>query len=334
MPPTDNKLTTPEQITAAARAFTQSRLVLSAIELGVFSIVGDGPCSSGEVAVAISADPRATDRLLNALCGIGLLAKTDGRFANTPLAARYLVRQSPDYLASLEHSAQMWDTWSTLTEAVRAGRSVVDRDTGDGWAEQRRRVFIGAMHHRATAQAEDVAERIGLAGVKRVLDVGGGSGAFSVAFAAAQPDLKATVFDRPEIVPITREYVAEGGYADRIDTHEGDYNEDPLPGGNDLVFLSAIVHIENDEGNRALVRKSADALRPGGRVVISDFIMDEDRVSPPHGATFALNMLVATVRGDTFTESEVRAWFAQAGLVEPERVDTPWGATLMIARKP
>jgi ubiquinone/menaquinone biosynthesis C-methylase UbiE len=315
------------RIQETARAFQPSRILLSGVELGVFAALRAGPRSSAELAVTLEADPRGTDRLLNALVALGLLTKQAGRFANTPAAARHLDPGSPDYLGGLGHTAHLWHTWSTLTEAVRAGRSVVVRRL-EGRAEEWFEAFIAAMHARAVGPAGGVAAAMGLKGVTRVLDVGGGSGAFSIAFARAEPGLRATVFDLPNVVPLTRGYIAEAGLSDRIETIAGDYHEDPFPDGLDLVFLSAIIHSNSLEENRALIAKCAGVLAPGGRVVVMDHIMSEDRTAPPRGALFALNMLVGTAGGDTYTESEIREWLAAAGLERIARRTTPMGDQL------
>lgn len=324
---------TPGVLRELINAFQQSRVLLTAYELGLFTALGGAARSSSEVASALECEPRATDRLLNALVAMGFLTKRSGRFANGAFVARYLVRGAPDYMSGLMHSAHLWKTWSTLTDAVRAGRSVAPRATGEA-AERWREAFIAAMHWRGAQQAPDVVRMIDLAGVTRVLDVGAGSGAFAMAFARARTDLRATVFDLADIVPITRRYVEQEGMTDRIVIVTGDLTRDELPRGFDLVFLSAIVHSFPPDENRRLLQKAARALDPGGRVVVQDFLMNEDRTGPLAPALFALNMLVGTPAGDTFTESEIRAWMTEAGLGAIERRDTPFGASLVIGRLP
>lgn len=323
---------TPDQLAAAVSGFRQSRIILTAVELGVFTVLGDGARSSAATAAALDTEPRATDRLMNALVAIGLLRKTGGVFSNTELAARHLVRGTQGYMGNIEHSMHLWDFWTHLTEAVRTG-TVTDRvrlvERGEEWRE----AFMAAMHYRARTQAPADVNLIDFHDAARVLDVGGGTGAYAMAMMQVKRDLTATVFDLPDIVPITRRYVREAGFASRIDTVAGDYLTDPLPGGYDIVFLSAIVHSNSDGENARLIRNCADACNPGGCVIVQDFIMDDDRVTPAGGALFAINMLVATDAGDTFTESEVRAWMAGAGLTAIERRDTPSGAAQVLGRK-
>jgi SAM-dependent methyltransferase len=324
---------TPRALRDVAMGFQQSRVLLTAVELRVFSLIGGDALASDELASRTGADPRAADRLLNALCAMQLLVKEGGRFRNTGDSRRYLDDASPDYLAGLGHTASMWHTWSGLTGSVREGKPALRapiNDRGESWLAP----FIAAMHYRAALQAPRVAELVGLDGVRRALDVGGGSGAFAMALARRQPGLEAVVFDLPNVLPLTRKYVAEAGLTGRVSTAAGDYLSDPLPGGFDLVFLSAVIHSNASDQNAALLRSCAAALNPGGRVAVLDWIMDDDRVAPPGGALFALNMLVATDHGDTYTEREIRGWMAGAGLSPGPRIQTGFGTDLVVGVKP
>jgi SAM-dependent methyltransferase len=323
---------TPDRIHSLARGFQASRVVLTAYELGLFSALGAGRKTSAAVARALKTNPRATDRLMNALCALGLLTKTMDQFANAPDVAQFLVKGKPGYQGSLMHIAHLWQTWSTLTEAVRCGRAVRNREInarGSDWLES----FITAMHGFASERAAGVVKLLDLKHVARVLDVGGGSGAYSMAFAAAKPGLRATVFDLPNVVPLTQGYLKRGGCANCVGTVAGDFTKDALPSGYDLVFVSAIIHMLSPKENVALLRKCARALNRGGQVVIQDWIMNNDRTQPPGGALFALNMLVGTAAGDTYTEAEVRGWFKQTGFTKARRVATPTDTTLMIGTR-
>ena len=315
-----------------AWGFQNSRILLTAYELELFTALGDKSATSAEVARSLGTDERATDRLMNALCAIGLLQKEDGRFSNTPLAARFLVRGEPDYAEGVMHIAHLWDTWSTLTDAVRSGTRTIpwpEGEQGKKWID----AFIAAMHWFAGQRAHEIVGLIEMDGVARVLDVGGGSGAYSMAFVAAREGVTARVFDLPAVVPLTEKYVDQEGFSDKVGTVAGDFTTDELGSGYDLVFVSAIVHANSPDENERLIRKCADALNPGGRVVVQDFIMDEDRTAPAFGALFALNMLVNTAAGDTYTEREIRTWMEHAGLSEIDRKDTDFGSSLIVGRK-
>ena len=320
-----------DDINFLSRSFQQSRVFLTAFELGIFTVLGEEEKSSNQVARETGADPRATDRLLNALCVTGAIKKKDNRFYNSGAAGQYLVKGKMGYQAGIMHSVNLWDSWTNLTESVKTGSGVkidpvAERD--DKWFKP----FIAAMHNRAYLEAPSLVQQIDLTSVKKVLDVGGGSGAYSMAFVKAGDDIRSTVFDLPNVVKMTENYVREEGLEDKIDTAPGDYNKDELPSGYDMAFLSAIIHINSPEQNIALIKRVSRALNPSGRIVISDFIMDDDRTSPAFGAFFALNMLVNTDSGDTYTESEIKGWFARAGIEFIERKETKMTG-LIIGRK-
>jgi hypothetical protein len=204
----------PEDLDALVRGFQPSRTVLTAIELDVFTALSQGPdagATSGDVASRTSTSPHGMEALLNALVSLGLLLKKDGRYRNAPASDTFLRGGAQhDARAALMHTVQLWDRWGTLTECVRQGAPVAHRDMGErgtGWTEP----FIAAMHRNATVRAPVVVGALDLAGVRRVLDVGGGSGAYAAAFACARPDLTATVFDLPSVTPLTRRYLDTSG---------------------------------------------------------------------------------------------------------------------------
>jgi SAM-dependent methyltransferase len=319
----------PKPIMDLATAFQRSRPLLTAFELGLFTALNSEARTSEETAAILDTEPRATDRLMNALVALGLLVKQNGRFSNTPMAEAYLVKGRPEYMGGLSHTNHLWDTWSRMTEVVRAGHPVDLADInerGDDWL----RPFIAAMHFRARQTAGEVVGMLDLDHVTRVLDVGGGSGAYAMAFARARRGISAVVFDLPNVLPLTRMYIAQEGLAAEVGTVSGDYLTAPLGDGFDLVFLSAVIHSNAADDNRFLFKKAVEALNPGGQVVVQDFLMNEERDGPLMAALFALNMLVGTPEGDTYTESEVRSWMTEAGCGAITRKDTSFGTNLVI----
>lgn len=329
-----SKLPTADAIRESIYAFQKSRVILTGLELGIFTLLDDKVKGSDEIAKQIGADKRATDRLMNALCSLNYLEKNSGKFNNTEVSKKYFVKGKPDYMAGLIHAANQWHSWTTLTEAVTKGTSVMQRaaqinERGGNWIES----FIDAMHYRAKKQAAKVIELIDMKGISRVLDVGGGSGAYTIAFVKSKKGVTGTVIDLPNVVPLTQKYIEKEGLSDSISVMEGDYTMGKLPEDYDLVFLSAIVHINSNEENTKLIKKCVKALRKTGMVVIQDHVMDEDRTGPVSSALFALNMLVGTEKGDTFTQSEMASWMIKAGLSDIKRIDTPFGNSLIIGRK-
>jgi precorrin-6B methylase 2 len=267
----------PSSIIESFYAFREARVLLTAFELDLFTHLGDEWKSSDETARLAQTDPRATDRLMNALCASGFLLKKKGKFSNTPLTSRFLIKGKPDFLGGLMHQVSLWNTWSTLTDAVRKGSSVTVREPAAGSRVNWLEAFIAAMHMRAIRQAPAIVKLINLKGVKRVLDVGGGSGAFSMAFVRARKGITAVIFDLPHVINLTRSYIDAENLGSRIGVIGGDYTFDPLVSGFDLVFMSAIIHSNSPEINKQLFRKAFEALNPEGRLVVVDYIMNEDR---------------------------------------------------------
>lgn len=311
------------------RGFQESRVILTAIELDLFSHVGDG-ATAAEVAARIDARPRSTEMLLNALTAVGLLEKRDDRFHNAPLASRYLAEGAPDdSRLGLMHTVHLWNRWSTLTDCVRAGTRVTPARAApdDEW----RRAFIGAMHKNASGRAGPVVRAVGTDGVKRLLDVGGGSGAYSIAFAKADPQLQATIFDLPPVLELARTYVAAAGLSDRVTFKAGDMHRDDFGSGYDLVLLFAICHMNSPEENRALFAKCRSALVPGGRLVVQDFILEPEKTAPRTGALFSLNMLVGTESGASYSRDEYFQALTDVGFGNPRHIRLPGPTGLIVA---
>jgi len=322
----------PEDLTQAIQAFQQSRAILTALELDVFTAVGQGS-TAAEAAAKLHTDPRATEMLLNTLVALNLLAKRDKVFQDMPASARYFAAGSPDDArAGLMHIAHLWRRWSNLTECVRRGTAVDGQEAGDR-GEEWTRAFIAAMDRNARERAAQVVRALGTDGVKRMLDVGGGSGAYAIAFARANETLHADVLDTTAVVPIAQAHIDKAGLAQRVKTRVGDLRKDKLGEGYDLVLLSAICHMLSSEQNRDLLRRCHDALAPGGRAVIQDFLLKPDKTGPKTAALFSLNMLVGTKSGASYSEDEYAAWLREAGFQDVQRMFLPGPTGLMVASR-
>jgi predicted O-methyltransferase YrrM len=312
-------MTTGPDIDAVARAFTESRTLLTAIELDVFSAV-KSDATAGEAAAALDTDPRATEALLNALAAMGFLTKNNGRFrAVSEFAERLAGDSANSEREAMLHTVNLWDQWSTLTQAVRTGTRVLEQERTPEQLE----AFIAAMHRGGAERAARVAEALDLSDRSRALDVGGGSGAYSIALARAGRNLHCVLFDLEDVTAIARRHIADAGLSDRITTQAGDFHTDSLGSGYDLVLISQILHMLSPKDCAALLEKSHDALVPGGMVVIQDFILDDDKTAPRRGALFALNMLVATREGSAYSGAEYVDWLRNAGFEGTRIISLP-----------
>lgn len=322
----------PDPLAQTIRAFQESRAVLTAVELDVFTVVEAGATAS-DAAAKIGADARATELLLNALVAAGLLQKDGDLFRNTPIAARHLsAHGKDDNRAAIMHTAHLWNTWSTLTDSVRRGTAAPLKDMeerGDQWTVP----FIAAMHRNATDRASAVVHAVGVANARRMLDVGGGSGAYAIAFAQANPQLFVDVLDLETVLPIADGHIEQAGLSHRVRTRAGDLRTEQLGCDYDVVFVSAICHMLDETGNRDLLRRCYEALAPNGRVVVQDFILEADKTSPKTAALFSLNMLVGTRAGRSYSEPEYAGWMEAAGFADVHRVRLPGPAGLMIGTR-
>lgn len=322
----------PDDLVQTIRGFQDSRAILTGVELNIFAATGDGATAS-QVAAKIGTDARATEMLLNALVAVGMLAKNEGMFRATPVTARYFGEGSPDNArAAMMHIVHLWPRWLTLTECVRSGTSVTQQKAdgrGDDWTEP----FIAAMHHNARGRAPKLVQAVGAKGALKMLDVGGGSGAYSIAFAQANETLQVDLLDLPDVLPIAQRHIEEAGLGGRIKTRAGDLRTDPLGQAFDLIFVSAICHMLGPDENRDLLKRCHTALAPNGRLVISDFILEADKTAPKQAALFALNMLVGTRDGSSYSEIEYATWLREAGFQNVNRIRLPGPANLMLGTR-
>ena len=320
----------PDDINEMIRAFMPSRAVLTALEFDVFSAIGRG-ASAADVARKINADARATEMLLNVLVSLNLLQKKDGIFFNSSASGRFFTQGSRDNArGALMHTANLWPRWSTLTDCVRAGTSVATAGRDGTWVKS----FLAAMDRNAKERAGVVQKALETAGIRRKLDLGGGSGAYSIAFVRAMPELESDLLDLGDVVPLAREKIREAGLDGRITVREGDMLTAPLGENYDLVLTSAICHMFSPEENQRLFRRVYGALAREGRFVVQDFILDPDKTAPRDAALFSLNMLVGTRAGSSHSEREYAVWLTNAGFKDVRRMRLPGPTGLMIGARP
>jgi cyclopropane fatty-acyl-phospholipid synthase-like methyltransferase len=229
----------------------------------------------------------------------------------------------------LLHTANIWHSWSTLTEVVHGGtRVAIDRSNAPEWTVN----FIAGMQRNSRDRAPLVVKALGTDGVRRILDLGGGSGAYSIAFAKASPVVRCEILDLPEVVPLTSEYVSRAGVSAQVSLRAGDMLRGDFGSGYDVVMLNAICHMFSEEQNRDIFRRARKALAPNGRLVVQDFILNPDKTGPLQAALFSVNMLVGTDAGASYSEVEYTSWMKAAGFTEVSRVKLPGPSDLIVGR--
>jgi SAM-dependent methyltransferase len=290
------------------------------------------------VAAALGADARGVELLLNAAAALGLLEKHEGSFSNSSLAGGCLAPGGPGTMAaSLRLQRAFYQRWGRLADAVRSGRRP-EEDRRDEKAGDWVRNFVYGLYDMARPVAPTVAEAMALPADRplRLIDVGGGHAAYSLALARRYPLLTATVFELPAVVPYAREIIAQAGLAGRVSVQAGDFQQEGLGRGYDVALVFGVLNGEPLEGRPVLIRKVYECLNPGGLIVLRDFVLDPDRAGPPEAAIFALQMLLATESGGLDTRDDWARWLAEAGFERARTVDLPdaAGTALTVARKP
>jgi predicted O-methyltransferase YrrM/predicted transcriptional regulator len=301
-----------KDVRTMARGFMRSRIILTAAELDLFTIIQDSPTTAEKIADRFGFDSRALERILDCLVTFGLLQKSAGAYSLTQEGAPYSSKHPASELPMLLHMTHLWNSWSDLTEVVKNGPGS-ERKSSKQIDVDSRRAFIGAMDVGGRRLSEEIAGSLDLRGYRKLLDIGGGSGTYTIALLNHNPQLQAVLFDVKDVIPMARERLSSVGLLDRVELIVGDFYLDDLPGGCDLALLSAIIHQNSRQQNKELFRKIYRSLQPSGMLLIRDHIMDEQRTHPPEGALFAVNMLVNTKGGDTYTFQEVAEGLKEAG---------------------
>lgn len=308
---------TPERLGEAAD-YWSDRLVLEAAALDVAGQLAQGPLAADDLAERLGLEPRATLLFLDALTGLGLLKKGPDGYSNTEEAERFLVPDSLDYVGhALLAARHDWELWSRLPEALRTGQRQRARSPFRGDPVAARNLLL-SIHRNARSRAADILLNhvIDLQDRRRMLDLGGGAGTYSVAFCRAHQELHSTLVDRPIAAAVARDVVASAGLEDRIAILEYDVDEGELPASYDFIWISNVIHSRSYNANRALLERLLSRLEPGGMIAIHDLIMENDRTAPAAGAVLSLHMLLNNGVGRCYTFQEVNGWLDGAGFVE------------------
>lgn len=327
-----------EAVLEMVRGFQPACVVVAAAELNVFTILRARPMAAAVLARRIKGDVRAVAILLDALAAIDLLKKSAGAdpvYSVPKAAAEVLTEDGPQCaLGMVRHLGNCLRAWGQLAGTVLRGKPAICRPSVLG-EDGDLASFIRAMHEISEPLAAPLVAGLGKLKFMHLLDLGGASGTWTVPFLRLNPGACATIMDRPEVIPMARRMMKKAGLKDRVRLVAGDFMRGALPSGTDLAWVSAIVHQNSRLQNRKLFAKLFSALEPGGLILIRDIVMDASRTRPEAGAMFAVNMLVNTSGGGTFTFGELRDDLSAAGFSKIRLLRRgQWMDSVVCASKP
>jgi len=329
----------PDRLIELTWGYAAPLIIETALTLGVFDQLNQGPKTAEEVSAATGASARGMKAVLNALVGLDLLAGDEaGRYLLAPESSHFLVSTNPEFLGAMirDLGLRLIPKWLHLTDIVRSGKPVrpVNREKiGAAFYQEFVESIVPLSHSGAHAWAETLHFDMGGPAVK-VLDLGAGSGVWSIALAQKSPNVLVTAIDWEEVLPATRRMASHCGVADRFRFVAGDLSLTDFGTGYDIVIAGHILHNEGVHRSRALLRKMFEALAPGGTAVVADLLVNDARTGPLPNLLFAVNMLVNTDQGDTFSAADIIEWLSETGFEQPHAVDIPGPSSLLVARKP
>lgn len=304
--------------------YRAARAVQVANNLGLFTVLSEGDMTVEQISTRCHTRPDMTEKLLIACVAMGLMDKHGDKYKNTAYAQTYLVRGAKLYQGDIiAHSAAGWNFWHGLENEVRHEPA----PKPDQALEHRN--FILGMHNIAMAgRAELLADSVDLTGRKKLFDVGGGPGTYSIVLCRRYGELHAVVFDLPETIAIARQVIANEKVDDRVTVHEGDWNTDDFGDNNDVVLISNVLHGRTSHADMKL-GKAYRSMIPGGLLLIQDFLLNDDKSGPLAPALF--NIMVGA-----YSRPELFSVIQQAGFVDPKLRRGPegFGNAIVSAKKP
>jgi SAM-dependent methyltransferase len=335
-----SKAITPERLLGFTFGFGPPAIIETAIRLGVFDLLDKGARSVGEIAAASGASARGVRIVLNALVGLDLLTKDRlERYALTPESAQFLVSGKPTFHGAffMLTSERMLSEWGKLCSVVRSGRPthrINEEESGTKFFQQ----FVEDIFPIHFPAARCLAQTLQLSNLTApfsVLDLAAGSGVWSVAMAKESPHVAVTALDWPGVIPITRKVTEREGVAARYRFVADDLLAADFGSGHSAAILGHILHSEGEGRSRRLLKKAFNALAPGGTIAIAEILVDPDRRGPLPALLFAVNMLVNSESGDTFSLEEIGAWLDDAHFDQVRTIDAPGLARkILLATKP
>jgi hypothetical protein len=319
---------TPANIFKLGFGFWESKTLLSAVELGLFTELAKGPAYLGDLSRRLGLHDRSARDFLDALVALKLLDRQDGRYSNTPETDHFLDRAKPSYVGGLLEmaNARLYETWGSLTEALKTGQNQNEgKETGDVFAAlyadpDRLRLFLAAMSGVSLGAARAIAAKFPWKDYKNFADIGTAQGMVPVTIARAHNHLSGAGYDLPEVKPVFEEFIAQQGVSNRVKFLSGNFFTDPLPTA-DVLIMGHILHDWDLVQKRMLLKKAHAALPNGGALIVYESIIDDERRENAFGLLMSLNMLIESTGGFDFTGADCQAWMREAGFsqtrVEP-----------------
>ncbi|HEY3705673.1 MAG TPA: methyltransferase [Terracidiphilus sp.] len=329
---------TPERLMQFAWGYSIPLILEAALRHGIFDLLDNGPMNLDALAGATSASPRGLSAIINVLVGLNFLSKDPHEnYSLTPESSAFLVSTKPSYMGGMirHTSQQLLPNWLKLNEVVATGKPVnsvnQEKQGGEFFHE-----FVADIFPMSYAPAQALALHLDLASgtPASVLDLAAGSGVWGIALAQSAEQVSVTAVDWPEVIDVTKKTVARFGLTGRYTFVEGDLASADFGAGHHVATLGHILHSEGEARSRALLEKVYNALAPGGTIAIQEFLVNADRTGPLNGLIFAVNMLVNTDDGDTFSFEEISSWLIEAGFVDPRTLSAPGPSPLILATKP
>src|SRR3989440_10599893 len=324
--PQQTRQPSPALIFDTLNGYQRSQAIKTAVELELFTAIGEGKTTAKEIAERCGASARGTRILCDFLTIIGFLTKQDNKYALTPDSAMFLDKRSPAYMGTVTDfilSDYIMDTFDRLTETVRSGVGVIDSALEPNhpmWVKfARAMVPMMALPSQLIAPLVDPAKDKKL----RVLDIAAGHGMFGIAFAKHNPQTEITAVDWPPVLEVAKENAANAGVSDRYHTNPGSAFDVDYGAGFDVVLLTNFLHHFDKETCEKLLRKVNASLADGGRAAALEFVPTDDRVTPPQAAAFSMQMLGGTPSGDAYTFAELERMFQNAGFTRSELHELP-----------
>lgn len=321
----------PGKIFETCFAFAPSRVLVAGVDLEVFTHIANGHNTSKEIANAASTDPRGMRILLNSLASLNFLTKSNGTYGLTPISEKFLVKGIPTYYGDfVPHVDMLWESWRDLTNIVKTGKpfTPVEREEGETFFQK----LVPQLFPMSYPAANVAAKKLGMKN-SNILDVAAGSGAWGIAFAEQDINTKITALDWPGVLKVTKKFVNKFGLDDRFNYISGDLRKIDLGKDYDLIILGHICHSEGAENTVKLISRCYKSLKDGGKLLIADMIPDDERCSAAFPLLFAVNMLVNTTEGDTFTMKEYNEWLENVGFHDIKILDVSGPSPLIIATK-